>query len=88
MKCRPDFHLSAKERHLSGGYGIYTYLICISCFSEDAEGAKNVSGPWISLHRGWDNLTMTFLGKFGYNIVLIYISFTIILMFLLADMVP
>ena len=29
-----------------------------------AEGAKNVSWPWLSLLRGWGSLAMTFTGKF------------------------
>ena len=31
-----------------------------------AEGAKNVSWPWVSPLRGWGSLTMTFTGKFVY----------------------
>ena len=34
------------------------------CFS--AEGAKNVSRPWLSPLRGWGSLTMTSTGKFVY----------------------
>ena len=29
-----------------------------------AEGAKNVSWPWLSPFRGWVSLTMAFTGKF------------------------
>ena len=29
-----------------------------------AEGAKNVSWPWLSRFRGWGSLTMAFTGKF------------------------
>ena len=29
-----------------------------------AEGAENVSWPWLSLLRGWGSLAMTFTGKF------------------------
>ena len=39
------------------------------CFS--AEGAKNVSRPWLSPLRGWGSLTMTSTGKFVY--IYIYI---------------
>ena len=35
--------------------------VCLS-----AEGAKNVSGPWLSPLRGWSSLTMTFTGKLVY----------------------
>ena len=35
--------------------------VCLS-----AEGAKNVSWPWLSLLRGWGSLTMTSTGKFVY----------------------
>ena len=31
-----------------------------------AEGAKDVSWPWLSPLRGWKSLTMTFTGKFVY----------------------
>ena len=31
-----------------------------------AEGAKNVSWPWLPLLRGWGSLTMAFTGKFVY----------------------
>ena len=31
-----------------------------------AEGAKNVSWPWLSPLRGWGSLTMTSTGKFVY----------------------
>ena len=33
--------------------------VCLS-----AEGAENISWPWLSLLRGWGSLTMTFTGKF------------------------
>ena len=37
-----------------------SYLrVCLS-----AEGAKNVSWPWLSPLRGWGSLTMAFTGKF------------------------
>ena len=32
-----------------------------------AEGAKNVSWPWLSPLRGWGSLTMTSTGKFVYK---------------------
>ena len=35
--------------------------VCLS-----AEGAKNVSWPWLSLLQGWGSLTMAFTGKFVY----------------------
>ena len=41
------------------------------CFS--AEGAKNVSSPWLSLLRGWSSLIMTFLGTFVCIYIYIYI---------------
>ena len=31
-----------------------------------AEGAKNVSFPWLSLLLGWGSVTMKFAGKFVY----------------------
>ena len=31
-----------------------------------AEGAENVSWPWLSPLRGWHSLTMTSTGKFVY----------------------
>ena len=44
---------------------IYIYIIIhIYCLS--AEGAKNVSWPWLSPLRGWGGLTMVFTGKFVY----------------------
>ena len=42
--------------------------VCLS-----AEGAKNVSWPWLPLLRGWGSLTMTFSGKIVY-ILYIYID--------------
>ena len=42
-------------------YIIYTLRVCLS-----AEGAKNVSWPWLSPLRGWDSLTMASAGKFVY----------------------
>ena len=47
---------------------ICVYIMCIYmswlqvCLS--AEGAKNVSWPWLSPLRGWSSLIMTFTGKF------------------------
>ena len=38
-----------------------------------AEGAKNVSWPWLSPLRGWGSLTMAFVGKFAYIYIYIYI---------------
>ena len=38
-----------------------------------AEGAKNVSWPWLSPLRGWGSLTMTSTGKFVYIYIYIYI---------------
>ena len=35
--------------------------VCLS-----AEGAKNVSWPWLSPIRGWGSVAMTFTGKFVY----------------------
>ena len=35
--------------------------VCLS-----AEGAKNVSWPWLSPLRGWGSLTMSITGKFVY----------------------
>ena len=35
--------------------------VCLS-----AEGAKNVSWPWLSPLRGWGSLTMALTGKFVY----------------------
>ena len=35
--------------------------VCLS-----AEGAQNVSWPWLSLLRGWSSLTITSTGKFVY----------------------
>ena len=35
--------------------------VCLS-----AEGAKNVSWPWLSPPRGWGSLTMAFIDKFIY----------------------
>ena len=40
---------------------IYIYLAPLS-----AEGAKNVSWPWLSPLRGWGSLTMSLTGKFVY----------------------
>ena len=37
-----------------------------------AEGAKNVSWPWLSLLQGWGSLTMTFTGKFVCMYIYIY----------------
>ena len=50
--------------------------VCLS-----AEGAKNVSWPWLSLLSGWGSLTMAFIGKVVYISVKamrkpIYIIFT------------
>ena len=43
-------------------YFLVSWLrVCLS-----AEGAKNVSWPWLSLLRGWGSLTMTSTGKFVY----------------------
>ena len=47
---------------------IYIWYICLS-----AEGAKNVSWPWLSPLRGWGSLTMAFTGKFVYIYIYIYI---------------
>ena len=41
--------------------------VCLS-----AEGAKNLSWPWLSPLRGWGSLTMTSTGKFVY--IYIYIK--------------
>ena len=38
-----------------------------------AEGAKNVSLPWLSPFRGWGSLTMAFTGKFVYIYIYIFI---------------
>ena len=43
--------------------------VCLS-----AEGAINVSWPWLSLIRGWGSLTMAFTSKFIY-IYIIYIYY-------------
>ena len=37
------------------------YIACMS-----AEGAKNVSWPWLSPLQGWGSLTMSLTGKFVY----------------------
>ena len=49
--------------------------VCLS-----AEGAKNVSWPWLSPLRGWGSLTMTFTSKFVYIYIYIYIYIFIIFM--------
>ena len=38
-----------------------------------AEGAENVSWPWLSPLRGWGSLTMTSTGKFVYIYIYTYI---------------
>ena len=38
-----------------------------------AEGAKNVSWPWLSPLRRWGSLTMAFIGKFVCIYIYIYI---------------
>ena len=43
--------------------------VCLS-----AEGAKNVSRPWLSPLRGWGSLTITSTGKFVYIYIYIYID--------------
>ena len=48
--------------------------VCLS-----AEGAKNVSWPWLSPLRGWGSLTMASTGKFVY-------IYNKILYFLLEDL--
>ena len=40
--------------------------------SLSAEGAKNVSWPWLSPLRGWGSLTMALTGKFVYIYIYIY----------------
>ena len=48
-------------------YFLVSWLrVCLS-----AEGAKNVSWPWLSPLRGWGSLTMTSTDKFVY--IYIYI---------------
>ena len=46
-------------------YSIYIYAGYMRV-SLSAEGAKNISWPWLSLLRGWGSLTMTSTGKFVY----------------------
>ena len=41
--------------------------VCLS-----AEGAKNVSWPWLSPLRGWGSLPMTSTGKFVYIYIFMY----------------
>ena len=45
-----------------------------------AEGAKNVSWPWLSPLRGSGSLTMAFTGKFVHIYIYIYICIYIIRM--------
>ena len=42
--------------------------VCLS-----AEGAKNISWPWLYPLRGWGSLTIAFTGKFVYIYIYIYI---------------
>ena len=51
--------------------------VCLS-----AEGAKNVSWPWISPLRGWGSLTMAFTGKFVYIYIYIYIYIYVIYIYI------
>ena len=46
---------------------IYIYILYIYIYIFlSAEGARNVSWPWLSLLRGWVSLTMACTGKFVY----------------------
>ena len=57
--------------------------------SLSAEGAKNVSWPWLSPLRGWVSLTMTSTGKFTYIYIYIYIYiYTYILVILIPAFLP
>ena len=53
--------------HLIFEHSVSQLRVCLS-----AEGAKNVSWPWLSLLRGWGSLTMAFTGKFVYIYILAY----------------
>ena len=44
--------------------GIYIHIVIVGLVV--SKDAKNVSWPGLSPFRGWDNLAMAFLGKFGY----------------------
>ena len=58
-------NIYSKHRIYVGLYThIYTYIHIRVCLS--AEGAKNVSWPWLSPLRGWGSLTMASTGKFVY----------------------
>ena len=44
-----------------------------------AEGAKNVSWPWLSTLRRWGSMTMAFTGKFVYLSIYLSISLPVCL---------
>lgn len=44
--------------------GIYIHIVIEGLVA--SRDAKNVSWPGLSPFRGWDNLALVFLGKFGY----------------------
>ena len=68
--CYGSIHLTLGLIGRDGGLStLVSWLrVCLS-----AEGAKNVSWPWLFPLQGWGSVTMALTGKFVYIYIYIYI---------------